>query len=165
MSKQEQAESYIIFELSGTSYAIPSSKVQQMEMVERITPVPNAPACVEGVVFSRGQVIPAVNLRARFGFERAPHDLRTRLVVTTEGGRTVGLIVDTAREFVSIPEDSIQPPHEALAGLSGRSLAGVATLDDRIVLILDLGDVLNLAAQQTAAPAVAQLQEAHHVSE
>ena len=50
-------------------------------MVEQVTPVPNAPPFVDGVVFSRGQVVPAVNLRARFGFERVADDLRTRLLV------------------------------------------------------------------------------------
>ncbi len=60
---------------------------------------------VDGVVFSRGAVVPAVNLRARFGFERAPYDARTRLIVVQHGGRSVGLIVDSAREFVTIPAD------------------------------------------------------------
>ena len=72
-------------------------------MVEHVTPVPNAPPFVDGVVFSRGQVVPAVNLRARFGFERAEYDLRTRLLVVQHGGRSVGLVVDAAREFVSHP--------------------------------------------------------------
>ena len=57
-----------------------------MEMVEHITRVPNAPPFVDGVVFSRGQVVPVVNLRARFGFERVADDLRTRLMVVA-GGR------------------------------------------------------------------------------
>ena len=52
-----------------------------MEMVEHVTPVPNAPPFVDGVVFSRGRVVPAVNLRRRFGFDRVPYDLKTRLIV------------------------------------------------------------------------------------
>ena len=73
--------SYILFTVAGTTYALPSGEVRHMEMIEDITRVPNAPAFVDGVVFSRGQVVPVVNLRARFGFERAPFDLRTRLIV------------------------------------------------------------------------------------
>jgi len=137
--------SFIIFELAGTSYGVPSRAVQQMEMVEHITPVPNAPPFVEGVAFSRGQVIPAVNLRARFGFEKVPYDLRTRLVVIKAGDRTVGLIVDSAREFVAIPPTAIQPPPEAISGLSGKYLEGIATLGDRVVLILNVDEVLNLS--------------------
>src|SRR6185436_11949171 len=107
-------------ELVGTTYGVRSSLVQQMEMVELITPVPNAPPFVEGVVFSRGQVVPVVNLRRRFGFEKVSNDLRTRLVVVAHGGRSVGLLVDSAREFVAIPADAIQPPPEALSGMSGK---------------------------------------------
>jgi purine-binding chemotaxis protein CheW len=117
-----------------------------MEMVEQVTPVPNAPAFVEGVVFSRGQVIPALNLRARFGFEKIPYDLRTRLIVINAGGRVLGLIVDTAREFVTIPNDAVQPPHEAITGLSGEYLEGIAMLGERIVLILSLDGVMDSAA-------------------
>src|SRR5690348_12604168 len=95
------AEPYVLCELVGTAYAIPSIAVQRMEMVENVTPVPNAAPYVDGVVFSRGQVVPAVNLRNRFGFDRVAYDLKTRLVVVAVAGRTVGLIVDTAREFVT----------------------------------------------------------------
>src|SRR3954452_9325997 len=98
-----------------------------MEMVEHVTPVPNAPPFVDGVVFSRGQVVPAVNLRRRFGFDRAAYDVRTRLVVVEHAGRAVGLVVDAAREFVAIPADAIQPPPDGLAGTTGNYLGGVAT--------------------------------------
>ena len=64
--------SFILFEVAGTTYGIASRDVQQMEMIDHITPLPNAPDYVDGVVFTRGQVIPAVNLRVRFGFERTP---------------------------------------------------------------------------------------------
>src|SRR5215216_5452836 len=100
------AEPYVLCELAGTAYAIPSQVVQRMEMVEHVTPVPNAPPFVDGVVFSRGQVVPAVNLRARFGFDRAPHDLRTRLIIVQSTTRLVGLVADSAREFVSIAADA-----------------------------------------------------------
>ena len=143
---RDHSDSYILFELAGTTYAVRSHLVQQMEMVEEITPVPNAQAFVEGVVFSRGQVIPVLNLRVRFGFEKIPYDLHTRLIVINTGGRVLGLIVDTAREFVTIPSDTIRPPHEAIAGLSGQYLEGITMLGERIVLILSLNEVINSAA-------------------
>ena len=99
--------SYILFTVAGTTYALPSGEVRHMEMVEDVTRVPNAPGFIDGVVFSRGQVVPVVNLRARFGFERAPVDLRSRLIVVHSAGRLIGLVADAAREFVAIPPDSI----------------------------------------------------------
>ena len=138
--------SYILFTVAGTTYALPSGEVRHMEMLQEVTRVPNAPTFIDGVVFSRGQVVPVVNLRARFGFERAAYDLRTRLIVVQAASRVIGLVVDSAREFVNIPPESIQPPHEALAGMSGRYVEGVASLGDkRLVLTLDLSRILNFA--------------------
>ena len=138
------AEPFILFELAGTTYGLPSSVVQHMDMLEQVTPVPNASPVIEGVVFVRGQLIPALNLRLRFGFPKLPYDLRTRLVVIQHGERRVGLIVDTAREFVRISADAFQPPPEAVSGLSGNYLQSIATLGDRLVLILNLAEVLSL---------------------
>ena len=137
--------SYILFTVAGTTYALPSGEVRHVEMIEDITRVPNAPSFVDGVVFSRGQVVPVVNLRSRFGFERAPNDLRTRLLVVQSAARLVGLVVDSAREFVNIPPDAIQPPHEALTGMSGRYVEGIASVGGRLILVLDLPRILDFA--------------------
>jgi len=144
MSVAIAPETYILFELAGTSYAVPSSSVQQVQMVEQITPVPNAITVVEGVVYTRGRVIPAINLRVRFGFGKVPFDLRSRLVVVNVAGRVVGLLVDTAREFVRIPASSIQPPPEGITGLSGKYLEGIASISGRLILILNLAAVIDV---------------------
>ena len=136
------SDSYVLCELAGTTYALRSDDIEQLEMVGRLTPVPNAPAFVDGVTSVRGRVIPAVSLRARFGFERAEHNLRSRLVVVRAHGRSVGLIVDNAREFAAIPAQSIQAPPEGLSDVSGRYLRGMAHLGDRLVLILDVPELL-----------------------
>jgi len=145
MATGQQSDSFIIFGVAGTAYALASRDVQHMEMVENVTRVPNAPAHVDGVVFSRGQVVPAVNLRARFGFERAPYDLRSRLIVVQSGGRSVGLIADEAREFVRITPSDIQPPQSALAVTGEDYVAGIASLDGRLVVVLDLDRLMSFS--------------------
>ena len=137
-------EPFILFELAGTTYGVRSGHVQQIDMIDDVTSVPNAHPALEGVVLVRGQVIPAINLRTRFGFDKINRDLRSRLVVINSGTRTVGLIVDTAREFLKISPDSIEPPPDALTGLSGRYLEGIATIDKRPILVLNLDAVLDL---------------------
>ena len=137
-------EPFILFELAGTTYGVRSRFVQQIEMIEDVASVPNAHTALDGVVLVRGQVIPALNLRTRFGFDRIERDLRSRLVVINTGRRVVGLLVDTAREFIKIPTESIEPPPEALTGLSGRYLEGIATVKERMILILNLDAVLDL---------------------
>ena len=142
-------ESYVLFELAGATYALPSRQIQQLDMVATPTPVPNAPAFVDGVVSVRGQVIPAVSLRARFGFPRVAHDVRSRLVIVREHARTVGLIVDSAREFATIAPDSIKPLPEGIGGTSGRYLRGIAEQGERLLLIVDVHELLETDEQPT----------------
>ena len=151
------AGTYIRFELAGSAYGVRSKDVLHIDLLEHITPVPNTAQAVDGVVFSRGQVIPAVNLRARFGLPRAEPTPRTRLIFLRQDQRTVALIVDSAREFRSIPTNAIRPIEETLAGVDGNYLRGVATLGDRLVLLLDIGAVLTLD-QEPAVSALPALQ-------
>jgi purine-binding chemotaxis protein CheW len=140
-------ETFILCELAGVTYGIASRVVQQVEMVEHITPIPNAPAELDGVVFARGQLIPVLNMRQRLGYPKQPHDLRTRLIVIRVGERVVGLLVDSAREFVTIPNDAIQPPPEGVDQISGDYLAGIARVGERLALLLRIDELpANLVA-------------------
>lgn len=137
-------DTYILFELDGAIYAVRSVHVQHVEMLEHVTRVPNTAAAVDGVVFSRGQVFPAINLRARFGLPRQPHTSATRLIFLKVQSRVVALIVDSAREFQRIAPESIRPIEETLVGIQGNHVEGVATVKSRNVLILDVGAVLTI---------------------
>ena len=149
MAETADNETYILFDLAGTTYGVKSRDVLHMEMIEQITPVPNAREFVEGVVFSRGQVIPAVNLRVCFGFPRQQHTLKTRLLVVQSVKRSIGLIVDSAREFRSSPTASIQTPDSAISGSTGRFLSGIANLGERLVLLVDLQTTIQILERET----------------
>jgi purine-binding chemotaxis protein CheW len=148
---QQSIEPYIVFSVAGTSYALRSAEVLHVEMIEQVTRVPNAAPFVDGVVFSRGQVVPAVNLRVRFGFDRVPYDLKTRLIVVQHAGRSVGLVADRSREFVALAAATIQPPQESLAGSSGVYVQGIAALNDRLLFVLRLEHLLNFSEPLIAA--------------
>lgn len=148
------ADTYIIFELDNAAYAVSSAHVQHVGMLEHVTPVPNTAAAVDGVVFSRGQVIPAINLRARFGLARQAKTERSRLIFLKVKERVVALIVDSAREFQRIAADTIQPIQKTLVGIEGNYVEGVATVKNRSVLIIDVGAVLTV---EEITPPVASL--------
>jgi purine-binding chemotaxis protein CheW len=150
-------ETYILFELAGTTYAIPSASVQHIEMLDHVTLVPNAHRAIDGVIFSRGQVIPALNLRVRFGFPREERSMRTRVLFARVHQRVVGLIVDTAREFKKISAQTIRPIEEALTGVSGNYLKGLTSVNDRLVLILDLDAVLNLDKDEALTTSLSEV--------
>lgn len=151
MTQATGIESFILFEIAGTTYGVRSSVVQQVQMIEHVTAVPNAIPVVEGVVHARGRVIPVLNLRVRFGFQKIPFDLRARLVVINLGGRAVGLVVDTAREFVLIPDASIEVPPEGITKLSGKYLNGIATIKGRLILILNIEQVIDVSGLDDTA--------------
>ena len=140
MSGLTHSESLVLFELAGKTCGVRSQAVQSVEMVEHITAVPNALPFVEGVTFTRGKVIPSVNLRVRLGLPRIPVDLRARMLVVRSKDRTAGMLVDSAREFISIRGEAIQPPGES--GLNARYLEGIVTLGNRDILILNLEEVI-----------------------
>jgi purine-binding chemotaxis protein CheW len=145
------SDAFILLELAGTTYAVRSADVHHMELADEVTPVPNVLSFVDGVVFSRNEVVAVVNLRARFGLERIPRDARARLVIVQSGGRRVGLLVDSAREFMRIPPEAVHPPQQAIAGLSGRYLEGIASRDGRVILVLNLAEVLNFSEPVVSA--------------
>jgi purine-binding chemotaxis protein CheW len=95
--------------------------------------------------------VPAINQRARFGFERTPYDVRTRLVIVNSGGRSVGLVADDAREFLRLPENAVSPPQESLSALSSQYVDGIASLNGRLILVLNLTNLLNFSEPLIAA--------------
>src|SRR6185295_1729406 len=101
MSIPSHTESFVLFELAGNTCGVRSLAVQSVEMVEHVTAVPNALPFVEGLTFTHGQVIPRINLRIRLGSPKIPVDPRARTLVVRLKDRTVGMLVDSAREFIS----------------------------------------------------------------
>ena len=153
-----ETETYVLFEVAGTTYALESAAVQHVEMAEHVTTVPNAHRAIDGVVFSRGQILPALNLRVRFGFEREDYHIKTRILFTQIGSRTVGLVVDNARDFRKIRMDDIRPIEQALTGLSGNYLRGLTTINDKLVLLLNMEAVLNLEIEASVEESLATIE-------
>lgn len=141
---------YVICRLAETCYAIPAAEVQQLEMVDAVTRVPGTQESLDGVVYLRGHVVPVLNLRSRLGLERIDYDYSSRLIIVKLEERVVGLAVDSASEFSSFPAESCQPPPEALRGQS--YLAGVITLKDRMILVLDVRRLLEDGSQKRGGP-------------
>lgn len=137
-----EKSSFIIFSVAGTTYAIDSKYVQLMEMIENITPVPTTPDYVDGVMYSRGHVIPVINLRVKFGLEKIPYDLKTRVMVIRNNDRTIGLIADSAKEYLNLPSSAIQPAPELISGFNASWLEGVARPGERTILIINVNELM-----------------------
>jgi purine-binding chemotaxis protein CheW len=131
----------LVFEVEGQKYGLPTTDVRELVRAVTITPLPNAPAVVEGVVDVRGTVLPVLDMRARFRLPARALDPSDHFIVASAGARGVVLHVDGATHLALLEEASIQPS-ESL-GPSAGYVAGIAKLEDGMVLIHDLATFLS----------------------
>jgi len=141
--EQVREEQLVVFELAGESYGVEISQVQEIDRMERVTVVPHAPEFVEGVINLRGRITPVVDLRARFDLAKVAATPLTRIVVVKAGEEWVGLVVDTVSEVLRIPLDAIEPPSAMVTTSESAFVRGIAKLEERLIILLDLERVLD----------------------
>ena len=133
----------LVFEVGGQTYALPTADVREVVRAVAITPLPDAPAVIEGVVNVRGRVLPVLDVRTRFRLPATPLDPSDHFIVAAAGPRGVVLRVDRATHLALVDEASVQSPQTL--GPSGAYVAGVAKLEDGLMLIHDLATFLSAA--------------------
>ena len=146
----------VVFELGDESYGVDISRVQDINRMQEITEIPHAPESVVGVINLRGRVIPVIDLRKRFGLPDAVHTKDTRIVVVHLEGNLIGVIVDAVSQVLRIPADIVEPPSPVLAGVDSKYLRGIAKLDDKLVILLDLDFVLSRREQEAISEVLAE---------
>ena len=134
----------VSFNIGSEEFGVDILKVQEINRMVEITKVPQAPHYVEGVINLRGKVIPIIDLRKRFNLELKEHDKNTRIVVVDIGGNIMGMIVDAVSEVLRLPADTIEPPPELVTGINSEYIKGVAKLENRLLIFLDLSKVIDV---------------------
>lgn len=135
---------YVVFELGRETYGLDIATVREIITMQTITQVPRTVEYVEGVINLRGRVIPVFNLHRKFGLQAGEASRSTRIVVVeVEGGNTIGMIVDGVSEVLRISNDIVERPSTIISDVDVEYLAGVAKLDERLVILLDLEKVLS----------------------
>jgi purine-binding chemotaxis protein CheW len=141
-------EQVVVFSLAGELYGLDISRVQGIIKMPEVTRVPRAAEFVEGVINLRGEIVPIIDLRMRFGLDQQENSVDTRIINVEMGDHLVGLIVDAVEEVLNIPSDVIEPPPELVTTVDSAYLRSIAKLQDRLVILLDLDRVLSTAEQQ-----------------
>lgn len=136
----------VSFQLGPEEYAIDILGVQEIIRMVEITPVPNAPHYVEGVVNLRGKVIPIINLRTHLGLPMAEYTKDTRIIVVEVGRLILGFIVDSVEEVMRLSQDLIEPPSSTGRGGAEVYHKGVGRVDGRLLILLDLKLLFGLGA-------------------
>ncbi|MBN2556941.1 MAG: purine-binding chemotaxis protein CheW [Anaerolineales bacterium] len=140
-------EQLVVFQLSSEQYAMSIAAVEGIIKMQSITRVPHAPACVEGVTNLRGEVLPVIDLRKRFELEMTAASEDTRIIVVELNGEKAGMVVDGVSEVIKIPEEAIEPPAAIVSGVDTAFIRGIATIEDRLIILVDLEKVLSLEEQ------------------
>ena len=126
------------FKLADISYGVDVTQVQGVVEVEFITKVPNAPIFVEGVTNLRGEVIPVIDLRKKFGSPERGPDEDFKMIVIGRGQRAMGVMVDSVNVVMDISSDEIDEIPNIVTSIDDDGVLGVAKQEDYLIVLLDL---------------------------
>ena len=132
----------IVFQLKDEEFAVSVQQIGSIERIQPITRVPNTADFVKGVINLRGVVTPIIDLRSRLGIEESAYTESTRIIIVNLEEMEVGLIVDAANDVIDISTDSIEPAPEVIGAVNADYIEGVAKLENRLLILLDLKMVL-----------------------
>lgn len=138
----------VSFGLGTEEYGVDIGQVQEIIRMVEITHVPRAPRFMEGVINLRGQLVPIIDLRTRFGMPRLDATKSTRIVVTEIGSKRVGIVVDSVSEVLNIPIENVEDAPEMIAGVGTEYIQGVGKVGDRLIIMLDLTMVITADDKQ-----------------
>ena len=132
------------FEIARERFGVDIRAVQEIIRSTEVTPVPNSPMFIEGVINLRGNIIPVIDLRKRLNLYDATKSLEKNwILILNIGNRVVGFVVDMVNEVFKIAEDDIDPPPGIIvAGLENQYIRGVCEVDNALLIILDFESVL-----------------------
>lgn len=152
-SSTSGARQYLTFALKDVTYALPVEAVKEIRGYTDVTPVPGAASHVLGVMNLRGQVIPVMDLRARFGLPARERDRFTVIVLIQLETRVVGIVVDAVSDVLHIAADALEPVPDLGETIDQTYLAGMATIDEGVVLTLSVDAIVGSEGLADAASA------------
>jgi len=149
MQKQrvDKERQLVVFSLYQEEFGCEITQVREIIKLPSITKLPHVSDYIKGVTNIRGEIIPVISLRKRFGLEEEEETQNTRVIIVEINGSQVGFVVDSVAEVLRIPESAIEPPPRSIAGLKADYLNGVGKVDDRLLILLDVNKILTTEEQ------------------
>jgi len=138
---------YLTFILADEEYGVDILRVQEIKGWDNVTPIPNTPEYIRGVINLRGTIVPIIDLRSRFTLESIPYGSTTVVIVLKvcvgETSRIMGIVVDAVSEVYNINKDEMKPPPDFGTMISIAFIQGLATVDEKMIIMLDIDHLLN----------------------
>lgn len=133
---------YLTFVLCGEEYGVGILKIREIIGIMNITPVPQVPSYMKGVINLRGKVIPVIDLRLKFGFQEVEHTKETCIIVIDVGNKLTGVIVDTVVEVINVDSGEFEPAPHFGNGVDTEIILGMAKIKEKVKILLDIDKVL-----------------------
>ena len=137
-----QRREYLVFSLGNEEYAIDILKAQEIRGYENVTRIASAPPFIKGVTNLRGVIVPIVDLRIKFNLDSVEYGPQTVVIVVNVDSRIVGVVVDGVSDVVTLTADQIKPAPEFSLSLSSDYLSGLASIGERMVVLVDIDKLL-----------------------
>lgn len=137
-----KAKQIVVFGIGKEQYGIGIDAIHEIIKVPEITAVPDAPPFLEGMINLRGKILPVIDLRKRLRLPEAPRSKMTRVLITEEGGRTIGLVVDCVSEVLKFNPEALEGTPEMITSIGVDYITGMVKLEGRLITLLDLAKIL-----------------------
>lgn len=134
---------FVVFMLAHEAFGVPIEGVEGIIKLQKITSMPNLPDYIEGVTNLRGAIVPVMDLRKRFGLMADSATLDSRIVIVSLGNISMGMIVDSVSEVLTIQDSRIEAIPQLLSTVDTAFITGIANLGERLVILLSLESVLS----------------------
>lgn len=138
----------VVFSIENEEYATGINQVERILELEKITRIPDAPDYLKGVINYQGRIIPIIDLKARFKLPETTVREDSKIIIAKHDQGDVGLIIDGVSQVVDIPDESITPPPDVIAGIVKEYIKAIIKLDKRIIILLDLGRILSFSERE-----------------
>ncbi|MBW7860813.1 MAG: chemotaxis protein CheW [Rhodocyclaceae bacterium] len=129
---------YLTFTLAEEEYAVDILTVQEIRGYEPVTRIVGAPPFIKGVINLRGAIVPIVDMRIRLNLDKVEYTQFTVVIILAIGGRLAGIVVDSVRDVVALSTEQIRAAPEFGSAIDIRYITGLATLEERMVILLDI---------------------------
>ena len=134
---------FIHFSLGDGHYGIPIEHVSEILKMESITEVPKAPKYIEGVINLRGNVVPIIDLRKRFGMPEIEYTKKNKIIIIDFRKRLIGLIVDMVSEVITLNEKEVEPSLPTIGGLKAEFISGIGKINDMLIIIIEIHRIIS----------------------
>ena len=140
-----QALEYLAFTLGQEEYGIDIQKVQELRGYDTVTRIANAPAHIKGVVNMRGIIVPIIDMRIKFNLGTPSYDQFTVVIILNMASRVMGMVVDSVSDVITLKPEQIKAAPEMGAVLDTEYLIGLGTLDQRMLILVDIDKLMSSA--------------------